>query len=309
MPAKQEESTKPLERNGYVGDPISRLSRDLREAAATLSIEEARYLVDLYYQMQEERKGAYNALGSIARICETCGQPHKKTTQYDHEQMVAPHATLQAIAAQFETIEKNVRAALAVYAEEQPLGGWLLSIRGIGPVLAAGLLAHIDITKAATAGAIWRFAGLDPTSKWEPGKKRPWNAALKTLCWKLGQSFMKSRAQADGSVSFYGAIYEARKEYENTRNERGANAPLAATLLPKFAKTTDAYKHLSEGKLPPAHIDARARRYAVKLFLAHYHEVAYRLHYGKMPPKPYVLEHVAGHTHKIEPPNLAEAGL
>ena len=42
--------------------------------------------------------------------------------------------------------------------------------RGIGPVIAAGLLANIDIKQAPTVGHIWRFAGLDPTNKWI-GKK------------------------------------------------------------------------------------------------------------------------------------------
>jgi hypothetical protein len=44
------------------------------------------------------------------------------------------------------------------------------------------LLARIDIVKAPTAGHIWRYAGLDPTVRWNKGEKRPWNAGLKVLC-------------------------------------------------------------------------------------------------------------------------------
>jgi hypothetical protein len=54
--------------------------------------------------------------------------------------------------------------------------------------------------------------------------------------------------------------------------------------------------------LPPAHIHARAKRYAVKLFLAHYQQVAYELHFGKKPPNPYPIE-ILGHAHMIDPPN------
>jgi len=55
--------------------------------------------------------------------------------------------------------------------------------------------------------------------------------------------------------------------------------------------------------LPPAHIHARARRYAVKLFLSHYHHVAYEVATGQKPPKPYVLDRIPGHTHYVAPPN------
>ena len=68
-----------------------------------------------------------------------------------------------------------------------------------------------------------------------------------------------------------------------------------------FKKTTEAYKAYIKGKLPPAHIQARSTRYAVKLFLSHLHEVWYKHEFGKNPPNPFALEH-EGHVHKIEPP-------
>jgi DNA modification methylase len=77
----------------------------------------------------------------------------------------------------------------------------------------------------------------------------------------------------------------------------------AATKLEKFkiGKTTDAYKAYSIGKLPPAHIHARAKRYAVKLFLSHLHETMHEIEHGTTPPLPYALAHL-GHAHKIEVP-------
>ena len=68
----------------------------------------------------------------------------------------------------------------------------------------------------------------------------------------------------------------------------------------KIGKDTDAYKAYSIGKLPPAHLHARATRYAVKLFLAHLHEVMYVQHHGRKPPLPYAIG-ILGHAHKIEP--------
>ena len=54
--------------------------------------------------------------------------------------------------------------------------------------------------------------------------------------------------------------------------------------------------------LPPAHVHARAKRYAVKLFLSHYQHVAWRNEFGEDPPKPYVIQHL-GHADRMLPPN------
>lgn len=66
----------------------------------------------------------------------------------------------------------------------------------------------------------------------------------------------------------------------------------------KIGKTTEAYAAYSAGRLPPGHLHARAKRWAVKLFLAHWHAVAYRSHFGVPAPKPYVLSQLE-HGHEI----------
>jgi len=43
---------------------------------------------------------------------------------------------------------------------------WLLSLYGIGPVIASGLVSHIDIEKTPNAGSLWSFAGLVATIRW-----------------------------------------------------------------------------------------------------------------------------------------------
>lgn len=293
---------------------ISSLSRDLKAASATLSDEEARFLVDAYYIIQEDRKRSSNQVRAL-------------------DETEEPHSVLQWFSEQSDVLEQQIRRALDAYSSAQPVGRWARSVIGIGPVIAAGLLAHIDITKAPTVGHIWRYAGLDPTSHWEKGQKRPWNAALKVLCWKIGESFVKT---AGHKSSVYGPVYRQRKDYEWRRNFSGDYAGQASATLERkrIGKDTEAYRWYSgaydsarmlavvEGggkvddilgdlgafasdagtpMLPPAHIHARAKRYAVKLFLAHLHEVWYEQHFGTKPPLPYPLAHM-GHAHKIEPP-------
>jgi hypothetical protein len=332
-------------------EPLRRLSRDLKKAASTLSHDEARYLVDAYYQMQDDRKRS----DSQARALSESGEPHE---------------VLAWLGGNTSMIERNIKGALGVYASSHTVGEWSQTILGIGDVLSAGLLAHIDITKAATVGNIWRYAGLDPTSVWLGTKratetvefvmqltgrkkvnaddvgscvklleakdgvhvnaaklltwattdprtgeikpltkaslikalaKRPHSAPLKVLCWKIGESFVKVKGNPK---SFYGAMFSERWVYEQTRNDAGELADQAKRKLEDFniGKNTDAYKAYSVGRLPKAHILARAKRWTVKLFLAHWHHVAYESHHGTPPPKPYVLTHL-NHAHEITAPN------
>src|SRR5262245_32058867 len=254
-------------------EPIKRLSRDLRKAASTLSTSEARFLVDHYYMMQRDRIRAAHQV----RQLRDSGEPHEVLTWLNDNTGV---------------LEASIKGALGVYAASQPVGKWAQSITGIGPVIAAGFLAHIDINKAPTVGHIWRFAGLDPTIKWEKGKKRPYNARLKVLCWKAGESFKKFSGNDD---CYYGRIYRLRKDYEVARNSGGENAEEAKKAIEIRKLTSEQKVHYEAGKLPPGRLDLRATRYAVKQFIADLHAYWYRHEFKKDPPLPYPIA-ILGHA-------------
>jgi hypothetical protein len=274
-------ATAPTIGTALESEGLDRLTRDLRAAARTLTPDEARYLVDGYYTIQGQRIRIANQVRAASEDAE-------------------PHEMMLWLRNGFQTFELDTKKALQAYAESSVPGRWAMSIVGIGPVIAAGMLAHIDITRARTAGAIWRFAGLDPTVRWGKGEKRPWNADLKVLCWKTGDSFVKVSGRAD---DVYGHVYRERKAYELERDARGGHeATAVATLEARTFKDAATKRLYESGHLPAGRLDLRARRYAVKLFLAHLHHVMYEEHYGEPPPRPYVIEH-GGHTHYIAPPN------
>lgn len=263
-------------------DPVQRLTRDLRNASATLSDDEARFIVDSYYAMQRDRIRA----GHQERTLSAGGEPHD---------------VMSWLMAQRETLENSIRRALDAYSGAKPVGVWARSITGIGPVITAGLLANIDINKAPTVGHIWRYAGLDPTDLWGKGEKRPWNGSLKRLCWIIGESFTKV---SGNDKDVYGKVYLARKIREVAKNEAGDFADQAAASLAakRFANDTDTKKHYEAGRLPPARIHLRSQRYAVKLFLSHLHCVWHFQAFGTLPIKPYILNQ-PNHTHFLGPPN------
>lgn len=264
--------------------PLRLAKSDLREQAERMSVQQARYTVDMYYQIQRYRIQA----------------DAQRTAALKQDE---PHEVLAFTALEMRKLEDDLRIALGAYADSQILGLWARSICGIGPVISAGLLAHIDIERAPTVGHIWAFAGFDPTRTWGKGEKRPWNAKLKTLCaYKLGESFVKVQ---NNKNDIYGQVYRARKNLEEMRNDQLLFKDQAAIALSskKFGKETDAYKAYIVGRLPQARIHRRAVRYAVKLFLAHYHAVAYELHFGEAAPMPYILAQDNAHTHFYGPPH------
>jgi len=315
---------------------------------ANMSKEETRFVVSSYYGIQGTRLQIGNRLSAL-----------KKTNQ--------PKSSLEFVFSGMQSTENNVKKILAGFSKQQKIGQWAESIPGIGPVLSAGLIAHIDITKAPTVGHIWRFAGLDPTSKWLGNEgaeklvtevvpqrdlrtavsdeqiaqiatlankradmlrtqalnvakkdasskitkgdlvkalaKRPYNADLKLLCWKIGSSFVPVADKVtQKGPDIYGKVYKNRKLLEIQRNENGDNAQLASEKLPQFRRETPARTAYRQGMLPKGEIQNRAQRYAAKLFLAHWHHVAYELEYNAPPPKPYIIDK-GGHAHYIAPPH------
>jgi hypothetical protein len=259
---------------------VRRLHSDLLRAATTLDPKEARYLVNTYYAMEESRNAA--------------GKQVRALSQSDE-----PHAVLAWLHRQDATVEKQIFRALDTWSDSIPVARWAKSV-GVGPVIAAGLAAHIDMSRCPTVGQIWRFAGFDPTQEWKKGMRCPWNADLKALCLKVGESI--ARPRDDGE--FYRRLYLQRQAQEAAANQGGRFADQAQRKLASFrtAGNANARTSYSQGQLPPAHVQARAKRWVVKLFLSHYHEVALRLS-GQAPVKPFGTEVLSGSRY-IPPPNF-----
>ena len=99
------------------------------------------------------------------------------------------------------SLEQPIRSALDRCTKYYPVGKWSRSIIGVGPM------------RADSRRAIWRFAGLDPSVE-----KRPSSRELKTLCWKLGESFAITKGH---ERSVYGPVYDQGKVYEMLLNDQG----------------------------------------------------------------------------------------
>lgn len=128
--------------------PLAKLSKDIKMAVTTLTNQEARFLVDQYYSMQKQRISNGLRAGALSKT----GEPN---LVFDH------------LGENFQLLEDRVKKALEEFAKSRYIGRWMMSVRGIGPVISAGIIAYIgDIRDAPTAGHLWAYAGLDPKKKW-----------------------------------------------------------------------------------------------------------------------------------------------
>jgi hypothetical protein len=259
---------------------VVKLTKDLRTAARNMSELDARFFVDRFYLTQ-----------SLRIRCEA--QINAAPSE--------PNEMLLYLAKQYRTLEQHMKNALNQFAQSRDEGLWLMAQMGIGPVIAAGIMSNINWRTALTPAKIWSFAGVSPTMVWKKGQKRPFNARLRVLQWKAGKSFVLQSKKPD---SYYGQLYVTRKAYEEANNQNRVYAPQAAKILEEknIGHDTDAYAYYSQGLLPPAHIDARARRYVAKRLLSHYWEVLWAIYRGDQPkPKSYAVEHL-GHVDADPPP-------
>ena len=280
--------------NGDMLGALDILNKDLKEASKLMSKDEIRYFVGFYYDIQQFRIATENRIDELAYP--------KADKQGFIRQPVKPSDFMVWYFKNLQLLEKQIHTMLDKWSSNQPMGVWARNIVGIGPVFSSGLLAHISIEKAPTVGHIWRYAGLDPTSKWLKGQKRPWNAELKKLCWLMGESFVKVQSN---DKDIYGKLYAQRYAYEMERNDRGEFQEEARLRGKEINASYDASHHgtkinlkelLSQGFLPDKGINERAKRWAVKQFLSDWHAAAYKIILGKEPPPPYPIAHM-GHTH------------
>lgn len=127
-----------------------RLTKDLETAARQMTIHEARFLVDHYDIMQRNRIRASAQINSMSE------EPHCVIRHFQENSIV---------------LEAQICKALGLFAKNHPVGKWIMSMHGMGPVMSSRILAYIDIAECPTAGHIFSYAGLDPQRKWYKNEK------------------------------------------------------------------------------------------------------------------------------------------
>jgi hypothetical protein len=219
----------------------------------TINKESATALAKAYWEIREQR----NALADISSTDETL--------------VYFQNLILE--------LENKMGGSLELFCQDKMITRWALSQIGVGPVTATRLFSYIDIGRSRTPEHLWSYAGLAPN---QPGKQKiTYNNNLKEVCIDLGKNFVKYSAKEN---CFYGKLYLEERKRRMQLNEQGEYAELAHDTLSSASlkdKAIQRDKHIYlSGKLPQERIDAQAQRYAVKIFLAHWHAVAFYEAFG-----------------------------
>lgn len=168
----------------------------------------------------------------------------------------------------FEELERELDADITAEVRQYPIFKQVVKVKGIGPMLAAKLVALIDINQCDTVSSLWRYAGYavidGQRERPTKGEKLHYNGRLRTACYLIATSFLRSSSP-------YRRVYDSAREYY------AANRP----------DWTEAHRHNA------------AMRKMIKMFLSHLYMV-WRETEG-LPVRNLYVEQYLGHEHITSP--------
>lgn len=232
------------------------VANDMRGQVERMDLAEVRVLCRWYHDMQRERIRYHNEMSA-------------------YERQGVNLTVARAVGRGYQILEQHLGRVLAWYARVDEACGLLMRVQGIGPVLAASLLAYADPRRMRSdkLSSYWRFCGLDPTAdRPRPGQKLPYSRWAKRTYYLCSDQFVRR------PDSYYGEVYRRWKAEYERRNEAGMYADLARQELRtrSWRRDTQSRRAYEQGRLPQGRIDLRARRKAAKLFASHAWEVIRR---------------------------------
>jgi hypothetical protein len=212
-----------------------------------------RALVDARQSIQRDRVRFGNRIGAVERGAD----------------IVDPSTMniLEGWNTRFEELEHDIDENIREIAEDYPIIGRMTKVKGVGKLLAARLIASIDISRDDTVSSLWRYCGFSTSEgvaeRMKKGEKIHYNKNIKPVCFLIGLSFLKSKSP-------YASIYyEAKGYYQENRD---------------WTKL---------------HIHFAAMRKMIKVFLSHLWQVWRDLE-GLPTSPPYIIGK-ENHTHYLPP--------
>ena len=147
-----------------VDDIVKLNNRNLKEIKVEKpDINEARFLIDNYYQIQQMRINTANQIRALSQ-----GADNKSSKEELNDNKIT---TSMLLFNQYCTMEDNAKKLLQNFIDSNYLSRWASKVTGIGPVLAASLAAYLHIEKEEDgstkmhAGSWWSYAGLTDNNR------------------------------------------------------------------------------------------------------------------------------------------------
>lgn len=196
-------------------------------------------------------------------------------------------------------VEDYADGRLAELIKDHPAYHWFSRVKGIGKENIAKVVGMIDIEKAPTISALWKFSGFHVENGKAPkrqkdGGKLSYNSRLRSLVWRLAVSLMRAQGK------FYDYYLREKEKYITRCKNQGIKIVPAGQL----PKDKNGKRYEPEGIISEGHVHNYALRKMSKLFLACLWLV-WREAMGLPVREPYPIEHL-GHTTIISPWDMVD---
>lgn len=165
-----------------------------------------------------------------------------------------------------------------------PLVKAALGVSGVGPITVAGMMVYVDLEKAASASALWKYTGLHAASheRYIKGEAGGGNKTLRTILWNMANSMIKHRACPYREVyDRTKARLEVSEKIVKSRNNQGKAVEVA------WKDTMKSHRH------------GAALRAVMKHFLADYWFVGREI--AGLDTRPLYVAEILGHQGIIRP--------
>lgn len=151
-----------------------KMNKDLKKSIVEVDVNNIRFLVQAYYQMQDMRIILSGRIRSIEqgtsygsdKVGEE-GIPHAEALRWLYNNMLG--------------LENEVKKALDKWSDADPVAYWAKQVTGIGPVISSGLVTMFDIEKAPAVSHFYSYAGLNDNNNPWLGKVKA-EALVKKYC-------------------------------------------------------------------------------------------------------------------------------
>jgi hypothetical protein len=226
-------------------DKTSTGESQMNDETQTINLKSDLYILEnMRLSMQKERIQLGNRLDAINR----------GVTQIEP-------AHITYLFSKVKEIEDYLTETIAEEVQFHEMWDWMSAVKGIGPGLAASLLAYLDIERAPTVSSLWKYCGQGVTDgqrdRPRKGEKLSYNAKAKRVCYLIATSFLRAGSPYRDEYDVAKAYYTENRDWR------------------------------------PAHVDMASRRKMIKMFLSHMW-VVWRYERELEARKPYAMT-VLGH--------------
>ena len=209
----------------------------------------------------------------------------RKTDEFNQETKEFLDEQLEPITKRLSKIDRKITKH--INESDDPLIQAAMGVHKVGPITVAGLTVYVDLEKAQSASALWKYVGLHTASheRYQKGQASGGNKTLRTILWNTANCMMKDMQCP------YRAVYDHTKQrleqsekITKTRINDGGDSKLVER----------AWKDTS-----PGHRHGAALRAMTKHFLADYWFVGRELR--GLSTRPLYAQEYLGHTGIVQP--------